>query len=335
MIESIVLIILRYRKVRCPDCGIRVEHHDFVATYARYTYRLAQFVFKLCEHMTLQDVAELLHMSWYQVKEIEKSELMKRYKTRNFDGIKILSIDEISIKKHHKYLTVITNFDTGEVIGVVENRDYEALATFLKTIPFEVRRTIEAVAIDMWDPYIKAIKEHCPKAGIVFDLFHVIAAFSRLIDKVRNIEYRKADAELKRLMKGARYLLLKNPQNVKADERPRLKAILKSNENLALLYILKEYLKRLWQYRYRASAKKFLYYWCQLALESGIQPLYKFVTMLLNYSYGIINHCKYKIHTSKIEGTNNKIKVIKRRAYGYHDLQYFALKIMHATATNS
>jgi len=260
---------------------------------------------------------------------------MKLYKTRNFDGIKILSIDEISIRKHHKYLTVITNFNTGEVIGVVENRDYKALATFLKTVPFEVRRTIEAVAIDTWDPYIKAIKEHCPKADIVFDLFHVIAAFSRLIDKVRNIEYRKADAELKSLMKGARYLLLKNPQNIKADERPRLKAILKSNENLALLYILKEYLKRLWQYRYRASAKKFLYYWCQLALESGIQSLYKFVTMLQNYSYGIINHCKYKIHTSKIEGTNNKIKVIKRRAYGYHDLQYFALKIMHATATNS
>jgi len=298
MIESIVLIILRYRKVRCPDCGIRVEQHDFVAPYARYTYRLAQFVFILCKNMTLQDVAELLHMSWYQVKEIDKSELMKLYKTRNFDDIKILSIDEISIKKHHKYLTVITNFDTGEVIGVVENRDYEALTTFLKTIPFEVRRTIEAVAIDMWDPYIKAIKEHCPKAGIVFDLFHVIAAFSRLIDKVRNIEYRKADAELKRLMKGARYLLLKNPQNINADEQPRLKAILKSNENLALLYILKEYLKRLWQYSYRASAKKFLNYWCQLALESGIQPLYKFVTMLLNYSYGIINHCKYKIHTN-------------------------------------
>ncbi len=335
MIESIVLLILRYRKLRCPDCGIRVEHHDFVDPYARHTHRLAQFVFKLCEHMTLKDVAELLHMSWYQVKEIDKSELRKRYQDRNFDGVKILSIDELSIRKHHKYLTIISDFQSGEVIGVAENRDYWALANFLKNLPSEVCHNIEAVAIDMWDPYIKAIKEHLPNANIVFDLFHVTAAFSRLIDKVRNIEYRKADSELKRLMKGSRFLLLKNPQNLRADEQPRLKAILKSNEPLSLLYILKDYLKRLWQYRYRAAAENFLNYWCQLALQSGMQLLYKFVNMLLNYSYGILNHCKYQIHTGKLEGINNKIKVIKRKAYGYHDLNYFAFKIMHATATKT
>ena len=335
MMESIVLIILRYRKVRCPDCGIRIEHHDFVDPYARYTRRLAQFVFKLCEHMTLKDVAELLHMSWHQVKEIDKSELKKRYQNRNFDGVKILSIDEISIRKHHKYLTIICDFESGEVIGVAENRDYPALANFLKNLPIEVRQNIEAVAIDMWDPYIKAIKEHLPNADIVFDLFHVTAAFSRLIDKVRNIEYRKADPALKNLMKGSRFLLLKNPHNLKIDEQPRLKAILKSNEPLSLLYILKDYLKRLWQYRYRTAAENFLNYWSELALQSGLQPLCKFVNMLFNYSYGILNHCKYQIHTGKLEGINNKIKVIKRKAYGYHDLDYFAFKIMHATATNS
>jgi len=335
MINSIVLIILRYRKVRCPDCGIRVEHHDFVDPYARYTHRLAQFVFQLCEHMTLKAVAELLHLSWYQVKVIDKSELRKRYRNRNFEGVTILSIDEISLRKHHKYLTVISNFETGEVIGVAENRDYTALANFMKNLPLEIRNNIEAVAIDMWDPYIKAIKEHLPNAHIVFDLFHVTAAFSRIIDKIRNLEYRKADPELKRLMKGSRFLLLKNPQNLKFDEQPRLRALLKNNESLALLYILKEYLKRLWQYRYRAAAEKFLLYWSQLAWQSGIHLLYKFVNMLHNYSYGILNHCRYPIHTGKLEGINNKIKVIKRKAYGYHDLEYFALKIMHATATNS
>ena len=154
--------------------------------------------------------------------------------------------------------------------------------------------------------YIKAIKEFCPKADIVLDLFHVTAAFSRLIDKVRNIEYRKADSPLKELMKRSRFLLLKNPHNLSAEEQPRLKAILKNNETLALLYILKDYLKRLWRYRYRAVAEKFLNYWCELALQSGCQPLYKFVSMLLNHSYGILSHCKYQIHTGKLEGINNK-----------------------------
>jgi len=335
MIESVVILILHYRKVRCPDCGIRVEYHDFVAPYARYTHRLAQFVFQLCHYMTVTDVAELLHLSWHQVKEIDKSELRKRYSNPDYSNLRILSVDEISIRKHHHYLTIVCNFETGQVIGVLQNRDYGSLANFLKTLPSAVRENIEAVAIDMWDPYIKAIKEHCPGSAIVFDLFHVTAAFSRLIDKVRNIEYHKADPQLRNLMKRSRFLLLKNPQNLRGDEQPRLKAILKSNESLALLYILKDYLKRLWQYQYRAAAEKFLNYWCRLALQSGIRPLFQFVKMLLNYSYGILNHCKYQIHTGKLEGINNKIKVIKRKAYGYNDMQYFALKIMAATATNS
>lgn len=336
MSQSMVVIInLRYRKVRCPDCGIRVEEHDFVAPYARHTHRLGQYIFELCKHMTVQDVADLLHLSWHQVKEIDKSELRSRYPKCDFQHLKILSIDEISIRKHHKYLTIVCNFQTGEVIAVLQNRDYLALANFLKNLPSGVCEGIEAVAIDMWDPYIKAIQEFCPKAAIVFDLFHVTAAFSRLIDKVRNIEYHKADPQLKTLMKGSRFLLLKNPDNLSAEQQPKLKAILKNNETLALLYILKDYLKRLWQYRYRAAAEKFLNYWCQLALESGCQQLFKFVSMLLNYSYGILNHCKYPIHTGKLEGINNKIKVIKRKAYGFHDNEYFALKIMAATATNS
>jgi transposase len=335
MMQSIVILILHYRKVRCPDCGIRVEDHDFVAPYARYTHRLAQFVFGLCQHMTVTDVANLLHLSWHQVKEIDKSELIKRYSHPDYRNLRILSVDEISIRKHHQYLTIVCNFETGQVIGVVQNRDYGSLARFLKSLPTTVREQIEAVAIDMWDPYIKALTEYCPNSAIVFDLFHVTAAFSRLIDRVRNMEYHKADPQLKNLMKKSRFLLLKNPQNVKIHERPRLKAILKNNESLALLYILKEYLKRLWQYRYRAAAEKFLRYWCQLARQSRIRSLLEFVKMLLRYKYGILNHCYYHIHTGKLEGINNKIKVIKRKAYGYTDVQYFALKIIAATATNS
>ena len=333
MSESMVVINLRYRNVRCTHCGIRVEHHDFVAPYARYTHRLAQFVFLLCEEMTLSKVSELLHLSWDQVKNIDKSELRKRYENLDLSDVRILTIDEISFRKHHKYLTVIANFETGEVIGVVENRDYDALANFLKTLPLEVRKNIKAVAIDMWDAYIKAIEEHLPNAAIVFDLFHVTAAFGRLIDKIRNDEFRQADPAMKKLMKHSRYMLLKNAQNLKDQERPQLKEILKNNERLATVYLLKDYLRRLWQYTSRSWAVKFLNYWCKLALDSGIELLEKFVNTLTHYSYGIINHCNYPIHTGKLEGINNKIKVIKRKAYGYHDLQYFGLKIMHATSS--
>jgi transposase len=332
MAESIMLLQLQYRKVRCYDCGICVERHDFVGPYARYTHRLAQYVFDLCEHMTVKDVSEFVHMSWDQIKSIDKSELVKRYKRMDFSKLNILCVDEISIRKRHTYLTIIANYETGQVLGVERNRDYYALAKFLEKLPLKVRQKIKAVAIDMWDPYIKAINEFLPDAKIVFDLFHVVAAFSRIIDKVRNEQYNKASESQKELMKRSRFLLLKNPQNLSYQEKPRLKQILKNNKTLANIYILKDYLKRLWQYRYRAWAEKFLNYWCLLAFEIKSECVDKFIKTLLRYKYGILNHCHYKIHTGKIEGINNKIKVAKKRAYGFRDLDYFGFKIMHITS---
>ena len=185
--------------------------------------------------------------------------------------------------------------------------------------------------MDMWDPYIKAFKECCPHAAIVFDPFHVIAAFSKVIDKLRAQQYRIADADSKQLMKNCRFLLLKNPENLKKEQRPQLKAILKNNELLAQVYLLKEYLKRLWQYKYRKSAEKFLDYWCELATQTGSKILRQFVKMLKRHSYGILNHCRYPISNARLEGINNKIKVIKRMGYGYRDLEYFKFKIIQST----
>ena len=133
-------------------------------------------------------------------------------------------------------------------------------------------------------------------------------------------------------MKRSRFLLLKNPQNLSDEERPKQKTILANNELLSTVYVLKEYFKRLWQYKYSKWAARFLEYWCDLAKESGCQYLLQFTKTLKRYSYSIINHCKFPIHTNKLEGINNKIKLIKRKAYGYRDLEYFSLKIMQATS---
>jgi len=329
MADSIVFLELRYRKVRCPNCGIHVEYHDFVEPYSHFTKRFIRYIFELCNLMTITDVAKHLHLSWDQVKRIDKLELKKLHKNPNYKGLRVLCVDEISHRKHHNYLTIIANYLTGEVLDVVKNRDCEALIKFLKKLPD--RNRIEAVAMDMWDPYIKAIKEQCHKTQIVFDKFHVISAYGKIIDKIRNREYLNANSKSKKLIKGSRYLLLKNPENLKPKERPRIKQIINMNKNIAITYLLKDYLKRLWKYKYKKCARKFLYYWCVLAFESGITELIKFAKMLLKYSYGIINHCTFAIHNSKLEGINNKIKVIKRKAYGYHDIEYFKYKIIQST----
>jgi transposase len=327
---SQVVIKLHYRKVFCDRCGIRVEHHDFVDPYSHITKRLEQYVFMLCQLMSLMDVCRLTQLPWHQVKAIDKKGLSQRFSHRTFSGLKLLCVDELAVRKGHHYLTIVANHETGEVLYVAEDRNSDSLVQFFKTLAAELLLSIEAIAMDMWDPYIKAVSDYCPHAKIVFDQFHVIKAFNSIINEIRNSEYRQS-ADSSAYLKNSKYLLLKNAHNLTPAELPRLKAILRRNKNLATVYLLKDYLKRLWQYKYVKSAVNFLDYWCQLARESAIPELKKFVKMLLRYAYGIINHCRYPISTGRLEGINNKIKVMKRRAYGYHDLDYFKMKIMQAT----
>ena len=170
-----------------------------------------------------------------------------------------------------------------------------------------------------------------PQAKIVFDLFHVVANFNRAIDKVRNSEYRKASEQDKDVFKGSKYLLLKNRKNLKTHEqRQHLKQLLDLNETINTVMILKEKLKHIWTYRSRAWAAKALDSWCSLARSLNEPSVNAFANMLERHRYGILNHCDYPIHNGKLEGVNNKIKVIKRKAYGFHDLRYFTLKIYQA-----
>ena len=158
-----------------------------------------------------------------------------------------------------------------------------------------------------------------------------MAAFGRVIDKVRNSEYQKAAEQDKDVFKGAKYLLLKNRKNVRRQsQRQQLKRLLELNEVISTVMILKDKLKHIWSYRSRTWAAKALNNWCALARSINHPSVTSFAKMLDRYRYGILNHCQYPIHTGKIEGVNNKIKVIKRKAYGFHDVRYFTLKIYQA-----
>lgn len=331
MSGSMVVIYYTYRIVKCPTCSLKIEKHDFVEPYSHVTKRMGTYIHELCQHMTVSAVSRHTGLSWDRVKRIDKSRLSKKFKKISFENVKVLCVDEISVKKRHNYLTVIADQKTGRVLTVLETRTYESVALYLKSLSQSVRNQFRAVAMDMWDPYIKAFRKCCPNACIVFDPFHVIAAFSRVIDKIRAEQFRKADVAGKSLLKKSRFLLLRNPQNLKKEQLPRLKAILENNELLAQVYVLKDYLKRLWKYRYRKSAAKFLNYWYSLANETGNILLINFAKMLKKHAYGILNHCKFPISTARLEGINNKIKVIKRTAYGYRDLEYFKLKIIQSS----
>ena len=211
------------------------------------------------------------------------------------------------------------------MLFVGKGRRAETVRDFFTSLTDKQRGAIQAVAMDMWDPYIKAVTDYCPHTAIVFDQFHVVSSFGRVIDRVRVDAYKEASQEDRDVIKGSKHILLKNKGNLREEERPRLKELLQLNTSITTAYILKDSLKRLWRYTYSQSCETALQQWCVMARESAVPALIDFARMLMRYSYGIINHCRYAIHTSRLEGINNKIKVIKRKAFGFHDEEYFSL----------
>jgi len=188
------------------------------------------------------------------------------------------------------------------------------------------------VAMDMWEAYINRVKYHCPNAKIVFDFFHLVQSFGRVIDKVRHDEYLKATKQERKVLKGSRYLLLKNEENLTEIQQSRLQAVLELNSTLSILYVLKDQLKLLYYYSDRRKVKRALDNWCRMAKQLEHSSVQAFIKRLRFFEYGILNHADYPIGTSRLEGVNNKIKVIKRKAYGFHDSEYFALKVKQAFA---
>jgi len=329
-----VWITCSYRKIVCDSCNrIVVEDLEFFEPYSRVTRRLALSIYELCKVLTVNDVAKHFGINWKTVKAIDKYFLEQHHGKTDYEDLRILAVDEIAISKGHRYLTVVLDYLSGRVVWTGKDRTKETLGDFFAGMTQEQRQAIEAIAMDMWDPYIHAIKNYVPQVKIVFDLFHVVSGFGKVIDKVRNAEYRKASKEGKGVFKGSKYLLLKNKNTIrKKGSREQLKQLLSLNETINTVYILKDKLKLIWRYRSRMWAGKALDDWCRMAKTLTHPDINKFANMLQRYSYGILNHCDYQIHTSKLEGVNNKIKVIKRKAYGFLDELYFSLKIIQAFA---
>ncbi len=325
-------LVVPNRKLRCANCRtIRTEGHSFLAPYRRHTLRFERAVADLCRHLPIKQVAEHFGLSWHVVKEIDKRRLQWEVGTPDYDGLRLIAVDEVAVHKGHTYLTTVLDLETGRIVWVGKGRTEATLASFFEELTPEQRKSIEAVATDMASGFRSAVEKACPDAALVYDFFHVVAKYSReVVDVVRLEEARKQDEAGRKLIKGSRYLLLMNAPDLLGSQRKALRELLAANENLNTVYVLKDQLKRIWDYKRPAYARKALDQWCALAHASGIPALANFVRKLCRHEKGIVNHCLYPINTGRLEGINNKIKVIKRQAYGFRDDAYFILKIKGA-----
>jgi transposase len=313
-----VWITLGIHRVYCHACDlVRQVKLGFAEPRRSYTRGFERYALDLGRQMTIKDVARHLGVSWDIIKDIQKRNL------------KQIAIDEISIGKGQKYLTIVLDLESGAVVFVGDGKGADALLPFWKRLK-RSRAKIEAVAIDMSPAYIAAVTEHLPHAMVVFDHFHVIKLFNDKLSDFRRKLYHEANHLEQRVLKGTRWLLLKNPENLKPerDEPERLMRALELNQPLACAYYMKEDLRRLWSFPSKQKAESFRFDWAGRAWTSGIPMLSKFADTLMAHRAGILAYYDYPISTGPLEGTNNKIKTMKRQAYGFRDKVFFKLKIM-------
>jgi len=329
-----VILHVERRRFRCPECGVVTERLPWLEPRHRVTKRMERAIGELCEHMTIKHTARFFRLDWGTVKAVDKRHLKENLATQEEVPIRIIGMDEFAIQKGHRYATVIINLETGAVIWVGRGRSRDAVRPFFKQLGSIACEGIKAVALDCSAAYGNEIKDHCPNAHIVYDLFHFVARYGReVIDRVRVDEANRLrdDPRERKVVKGTRWLLLKNPSNIQnPKDKIRLQDLLSANKSLAKVYILKEDFKRLWLCRDRGIAETEYASWYRRAVRSRISPLVKFAKNLYLWKDGILAHAEYPIHTSVIEGVNNKIKVIKRMGYGFRDDEYFFLKIRSA-----
>jgi transposase len=331
-----VWIELSIQRLWCTSCGkTRQAKVAFADERRGYTHTFERYVMELSQHMTIKDVAVHLGVGWDAVKEIQKRRLQRRFTKPKLRHLEHLAIDEISIGRGHRYLTVVLDLDSGAVVFVGEGKGADSLRPFWKRLHGS-HALIRAVATDMSPAYTAAVRDNLPRAIHVFDRFHVVKLFNEKFSLFRQELQREAEGPLqKKILKGTRWLLLKNPENLQEErnERKRLEKALALNKPLATVYYMKEDLRQIWDQNDKPAAEIFLDDWIARAQSSGIAMLQKFAVTLAEHRRGIMAYYDCPITTAALEGTNNKIKTMQRQAYGFRDHEFFKLKIyaLHET----
>lgn len=333
ILEHRIELILPRLRVACARCGPRLEHLDWLDPYARVTRRLGESVAQLCRVTSVRHVAAFFGLDWKTVKELDFAAMERRLGPIDLDGLEVIGMDEFAIQKGHRYATVIVEPVRKRVLWVGRGRGRADVRPFFELLGPERCKRLRAAVMDMNAGYEVEVKHHCPQAAIVFDLFHVVARYGReVIDRVRvdRANELRADKPARKVVKGARWLLLKNRDSLGEGQDVQLKELLQANRSLFVVHLLRDMLKELWRYRHRGYAQRAWDRWYAKARRSRIEPLKRFAANLKPYLPGILAHCQFPLGTNLIEGINNKIKVIKRMAYGFRDDAYFFLKIRAA-----
>ena len=329
-----VYLEVELRRVECRSCGkVKSETLEWLADNPLYTKRFAFYVGRRCRSATIKDVARELHLDWHTVKELEKQYMREQLSRRGAPRPKVIGIDEVSIKKGHTYRIIVSDLEAQRPIWFGgEDRSEASMDAFYQWLGPSASKRIRLAVMDMWKPFRKSTlkAEHAPQASILFDKFHVLRHLGDALDTVRKSEYARLSGTDRRFIKGQKYTLLSRRENLTRQGRQSLQLLLKANKRLNTAYVLKESFGQLWSYHTEGWARRFFENWKDSLKWQRLEPYQKFAKMIERHWDGIAAYCQpeNKVALGFVEGFNNKIRVLQRRAYGLRDQEYLRLKIL-------
>ena len=330
--DTRIYLEIEIRRVQCRHCGkVKRERLGFLADNPLYTKRFAWYVGRRCRASTVSDIARELNLDWHTVKELDKQYMAAQLERAGTPAPKAIGIDEISIRKGHTYRIVVSDLIRRRPIWFGgADRSEDSMRQFYDWLGEKKSKGIRLAVMDMWKPFRNATNERAPQAGILFDKFHIMAHLGDALDKVRKMEYARLQGKDRRYIKGQKYVLLSSHENLTLDGRRSLKTLLAANKRLNTAYLLKESFGQLWDYKSEAWARRFFENWKASLKWQRLKPYEKFAEMIERHWGGIAAYCKpeNKVSLGFVEGLNNKIRVIQRRAYGLRDEEYLRLKIL-------
>jgi len=324
---------VKLSRLKCLNCSqIWWPRMPFVKGNKRVTRSFEKYAIDMMRFSTVEHVAKFLGVAWGTIKNIHKAHLQAEYQTPNFKLLQYVGVDEFSIRKGHEYMTIFINLETGEIIHAVEGKSMESVTPFILQLK-EKASGLKAIAMDMNGAYASVAKKYLPNVDVVFDRFHVVALLNTAIDEIRRDQQAKCNAAGLKAIKGMRFLLLSNYEKLNPKKQDSLECLLEINKPIALAHALKEQIHLFWKKKTVKEGARFLGWWIIDAIESGITELQKAGRTFIRHGKDLLNYFKHPISNGKTEGINNKIKTMKRQAYGFRDIEYFKLRLYNLHKT--
>jgi transposase len=334
--EYLTTVVIELYRLRCPVCGVKAERVAQLPSNAPFSKRFEEAVGLACESSAARRVALQFGLAASTVGAIDKRYLERWAAGRRRPALRQMGVDEIYLGRKQKFVTVVSNLETGEPLWFGPQRKKETLDSFFRDHLSAFQRSVVQVAcVDMWLPFRQSIQEWVPRCSIVYDKFHILQHANRAVDEVRRSEFFRKGQEARNLVKGKRWLLLSRWRHLDAPKRGHLNALFATNRRLMKAYLLKEGLDQLWNYTYEGAMGNYLNNWIQQLRWQRLKPFEKLAEMLLNHLDGILNYCRVKPRLGVVEAVNGNIKTLIRRGRGYKDLSYLLLKAQRLAATGT